>query len=294
MPKQKLFSKFLHEPLFHFLLIGLGLFVLFFQLNPNEESSDTTNIVITQAKVDAMTVAYVTQRGRKPLPYEMQELIENEIREELLYREAMALGLDKDDGVIRRRLAQKMKYLFEDLAVIYEPTDAELEKYLNEHAEKYTIPSTLSFYQVYLDPKKHDNNLEETSKMLVESLKSTSLENTFTLGDRSFLKYHFTKRRENDVINRLGKDFSKNLFKAPIDSWQGPFESAYGIHFVYITEKNEASLPELKEVREDVLQAYKMEKASEANELFYKALKTRYKITVDESVLKDTNISIAL
>ncbi len=293
MPKQRLFFKFLHEPLFHFLLIGLGFFFLFSQLNTNDESTDAKNIVITQAKVDAMSGSFLRERGRIPMAYELQNLIESEIREELLYREAIALGLDKDDGLIRRRLAQKMKYLFEDLVVITEPNDADLEKFLKENASKFVLPSTLSFYQVYLDPKMHKDSLDEEAKTVLEHLKIISLQNAFSLGDRSLLEYRFLNRRENDVKNRFGESFSKNLFKVLTNSWQGPFESAYGIHFVYIDSKDEAILPELKQVREDVLQAYKREKASEANEIFYNGLKDRYKIKVDTNVSKEMNFSIA-
>ena len=293
MPKQRLFLKLLHEPLFHFLLIGLVFFFLFSQLNTNDETTDSKNIVITQAKVDAMTASFLKQRGRNPLPKEMQSLIENEIREELLYREAIALGLDKDDGVVRRRLAQKMKYLFEDLAVIDKPSDDDLEKFLKENASTFTLPGTRSFYQVYLDPKMHKDRLDEETKKVWEHLQIISLENAFSLGDRSLLAYRFLNKRENDVINSFGESFSKKLFKAPINSWQGPFQSAYGIHFVYIDSKDEAILPELNKVRDDVLEAYKKKKVSEANEVFYKSLKSRYKIKVDDTVLKDINISIA-
>lgn len=293
MPKQKLFSKFLHEPLFHFLFIGLGLFVLFSQLNPDEESNDEKNIFITQAKVDAMTASYLKQRARIPMDNELQSLIESEIREEVLYREAIALGLDKDDGVIRRRLAQKMKYLFEDLTVIDEPNDADLERFFKEHTSKFTLPGTRSFYQVYLDPKMHKNNLDEELKTVMAHLKVISLEKAFSLGDRSLLAYRFSKRRESDVKNRFGESFSKSLFKAPTDSWQGPFESAYGLHFVYIDSKDEDVLPELTQVREDVLDEYKRKKTFEANDIFYNSIKDRYKIKVDDSVLKDSNISIA-
>ena len=293
MPKQRLFFKFLHEPLFHFLFIGLGFFILFSQLNTNDESTDPKNIVITQSKVDAMRASYLKQRGRAPMDNEVEDLIESEIREELLYREAIALGLDKDDGVIRRRLAQKMKYLFEDLAVITEPSDADLEKFLKENASKFTLPSTLSFYQVYIDSKKHTNTLDEEVKTVLEQLKNTSLQNAFTLGDRSLVAYRFLNRRKSDVKNRFGESFSKKIFKAPTNSWQGPFESAYGMHFVYIDSKEEAVLPELKQVREDVLQEYKREKTSEANEIFYNGLKDRYKIKVDANVSKEMNISIA-
>lgn len=293
MPKQKLFFKLLHEPLFHFLLIGLGLFLLFSQLNTNEESNDDKSILITQAKVDAMTASYLKQRARTPMDNELQGLIESEIREEVLYREAIALGLDKDDGVIRRRLAQKMKYLFEDLTVIDEPNDEDLQKFFKANISKFTLPATRSFYQVYLDPKKHKDNLEEELKTVMAHLKVISLENAFSLGDRSLLAYHFSKRRKSDVKNRFGESFSKNLFKAPIHSWQGPFESAYGIHFVYIDAKDEDVFPELKQVREDVLEEYKREKTLEANEIFYNSIKDRYSIKIADSVLKDTNISIA-
>jgi len=293
MPKQKLFSKFLHEPLFHFLLIGLGLFFLFSQLNPDEESNDEKNILITQAKVDAMTASYLKQRTRTPMDNELQSLIESEIREEVLYREAIALGLDKDDGVIRRRLAQKMKYLFEDLTVIDEPNEEDLERFFKEHTSKFTLPGTRSFYQVYLDPKKHKDNLDEELKKVMEHLNIISLENAFSLGDRSLLAYRFSKRRESDVKNRFGESFAQSLFKAPTDSWQGPFESAYGLHFVYIDSKKEDVLPELTQVKEDVLEEYKREKTFEANDIFYNSIKDRYQIKVDDSVLKDINTSIA-
>ena len=282
MPKQKLLSKILHEPLFHFLLIGLGLFFLFFKLNPHEEETESNTIVIKQTKVDTMRASYLKQRGRAPMANEIEDILENEIREELLYREAIALGLDKEDGVIRRRLAQKMKYLFEDLAVIDEPSNADLEKFLKENASKFTLPGTRSFYQVYIDPKKHKNDLDEELKIVINQLKSTNLQNAFLLGDRSLLEYRFLKRRKSDVKNRFGESFSRNLFKASIDSWQGPFQSAYGIHFVYIDSKEDAVLPELKQVREDVLQEYKREKRSGANDILYNGLKDLYKIKVED------------
>jgi len=251
-------------------------------VNPHEEETESNTIVIKQTKVDTMRASYLKQRGRAPMANEIEDILENEIREELLYREAIALGLDKEDGVIRRRLAQKMKYLFEDLAVIDEPSDADLEKFLKENASKFTLPGTRSFYQVYIDPKKHKNDLDEALKIVINQLKSTNLQNAFLLGDRSLLEYRFLKRRKSDVKNRFGESFSRNLFKAPIDSWQGPFQSAYGIHFVYIDSKEDAVLPELKQVREDVLQEYKREKRSEANDIFYNGLKDRYKIEVDD------------
>ena len=130
MYKHSIFLKFLKEPLLHFLLIGIGLFALFAQLNSDEEASDTQQIIITKSTLAVLTSTYMTDEGRAPIAEELQELLENDIREEVLYREAIAVGLDKDDRIIRHRLAQKMQYLFEDVALLDDPSDEVLKAYL--------------------------------------------------------------------------------------------------------------------------------------------------------------------
>ena len=129
MYKDSMFSKLLKEPLFHFLLIGTGLFFLFSQLNSDEEASNTQQIIMDKSKIEVLTNNFMEENGRIVTQKEMQELLENDIREEVLYREAIAVGLDKDDLIIRHRLAQKMQYLFEDVAMIDEPSDEVLKAY---------------------------------------------------------------------------------------------------------------------------------------------------------------------
>jgi len=292
MQKQTIFTKLLREPLLHFLLIGVGLFFLFSQLNTNEEKQDREKIIIAKSKIDALTTAFLRERGRAPVADEIQNLLENDIRQEVLYREALMMGLDKDDAIIRRRLSLKMLYLFEDLAVFDEPSDEVLQVFLEAHPAKFTIPAILSFYQVYLDPKEHPDKLREDAQTLLRILNHTNIKEAIELGDRSLLSYAFSKRRESDVLKLFGDTFAQRLFEAKTDSWQGPFESAYGKHFVYIYEKSEAYFPLLEQIKERVLQEYKRVKQHENNEVFYKSVRDRYEINIDDEVRKDANVSM--
>ena len=147
MDKHSIFSKLLKEPLLHFLLIGVGLFFLFSQLNSDEEPSNTQQIIINKSKLEVLSSAFIEENGRVPTDKEMQELLENVIREEVLSREAIAIGLDKDDRIIRHRLAQKMQYLFEDVAMMEEPSDEVLKAYFQKNKASF-------------DNKEGDKNLE--------------------------------------------------------------------------------------------------------------------------------------
>ena len=291
MPKQRLFFKFLREPLFHFLFIGLGFFLLFSQLNPTEEVKGAKNIVITQSKIDAMTASFLRERGRTPIANEIQNLIESEIREELLYREAMALGLDKDDGLIRRRLAQKMKYLFNDLSVVNKASEEELKEFVSAHPEKFMKPATISFAQIYFDPSKHETTLVKDANVLLEKLRISSIKESHELGDRSLLPYDFRNKRKIDIDSMFGKEFTKQAFSSPTNTWEGPFESAYGVHLIYIHERREGHVPPLADIRDHVEREWTSLKQQEANEIFYQSLYQSYNIIVDNEVLSDTDVS---
>ena len=137
MQRHSIFSKLLKDPLLHFLLIGIGIFGLFSQLNSEEEPNNLQQIIIDQSTLNILSDDFMKDNARAPTHKEMQTLIESDIREEILYREAIVLGLDKDDRIIRHRLAQKTKYLFEDVALLDDPNDTVLKVYLKENSEKY-------------------------------------------------------------------------------------------------------------------------------------------------------------
>ena len=137
MKKHSIFLKLLKEPLIHFLLIGAGLFVLFAQLNSEEEVDNSKQIIINKSKQNILSTTFVKDNGREPTDKEMEELLEKSIREKILYNEAMAIGLDKDDKVIEHRLAEKMKYLFEDITVVEDPSDEILKIYFQDNKEEF-------------------------------------------------------------------------------------------------------------------------------------------------------------
>ena len=137
MHKHSIFTKLLKEPLLHFLLIGVGLFFLFSQLNSDEESSDTEQIIINKSNLAVLSSTFIEENNIPPTDKEIQELLENDIREEILSREAIAIGLDKGDRIIRHRLAQKMQYLFEDVAMVDEPSDEVLKIYFQENKASF-------------------------------------------------------------------------------------------------------------------------------------------------------------
>jgi hypothetical protein len=290
MTKSSTFSTLLREPLFHFLLIGAVFFFIFSQMNTGEDK-DSPQIIITQAKIEALANAFAKAKGRLPTPQEMKKQLEYDIREQVLYREAMAMGLDKDDMIIRRRLTQKMKYLFNDLSVVTKPSEEELKKFVAEHPSKFMIPATISFAQVYFEPSEHEKTLVEDANVLLEKLRITTLKESIGLGDRSLLPYDFRNERKTDIDSMFGKEFTKQAFSSPTNTWEGPFESAYGVHLIYIHERIEDHLPPLSDIRERVEREWTSLKQQEVNEIFYQSLYQRYEIIVDDEVLSDANVS---
>ena len=174
MYKHSIFSKLLKEPLLHFLLIGVGLFFLFSQLNSDEEASDTQQIIINKSKLEVLSGIFMEENSAPPTDKEIQELLENNIREEVLSREAIAMGLDKDDRVIRHRLAQKMQYLFEDVAMVEEPSDEVLKAYFQENKASFNNEEDTGFSKVKQQLKREwlAKEQQKENKIFYEDLKS--------------------------------------------------------------------------------------------------------------------------
>lgn len=290
MMKQSVFYTLLREPLLHFLLIGAGLFLLYSQIADPLAETDQ-RITITQTDLERLASAWLKRTGRPPSAQEREQQIEHYIREQVLYREAMAMGLDQDDVIVRRRLAQKMEYLFNDLSFVPDPSDTELALFLSENSEKFTQPATLSFRQIYLDPSQRNEKIAADAQDLLDQLKDTStVDDTIQLGDRSLLPYHFTNERESRIAGMFGTEFSVQVFALPLDGWQGPISSEYGLHLIYINSRTQARLPPLEEIRERVARDWRSTKQDQANEVFYQSLFQRYKIILDKDTTQAYNL----
>jgi hypothetical protein len=217
--------------------------------------------------------------GRPPTDEELQDLVDDWVREEVATREALALGLDRDDPVIRRRLRQKLEFLSQDSA---SPTDAELEAYLQAHPEQFLVEPRLTFQQVFLDPRQHPERLDRDAAQVLAEL--TRHGDETNVGDASLLPRALDNVPANDVAKQFGETFAARLLDLPVGRWEGPLESAYGVHLVFVGERTEARLPELSDVRNAVQSEWANARRREAKESFYRELLERYAVTYEGPV----------
>jgi parvulin-like peptidyl-prolyl cis-trans isomerase-like protein len=275
-------KKLLHEPLVHFLLLGLLVFAGF-KFTSRNDAGESGEIVVTQAQVESLVTGFTRTWQRPPTNLELEGLIREYIREEVCTREALALGLDKDDSVIRRRLRQKLEFISDSVASQAEPTDEALEKYLQTHAETFRSQRQFTFSQVYLDPQKHVENLSRDIDQLLTQLRlAGSRPDLSKLGDALLLEQDFEAVSVGEVSKQFGEKFASKLLELPVGEWSGPIESGYGLHLVIVTERKNGSLPALADVRETVKRDWMNAQRSETNEKFYQALLRRYTVTIED------------
>ena len=275
-------SKYLREPLLHFLLIGAALFI-FYTLQNDDVLADSNRIVISEAQIDHLAALWKKRWLRTPTRKELDGIIEQKIREEVLYREALAMGLDNNDSVIRRRLAQKVQFLFSDLAMQVEPTDDQLVDYLKDKTDKFKLPGSIRFKQVYFNTDKRGAQSQSDAEQLLTRLTHSSLSMDITqAGDTFMFGQQHDEISETEVARLFGKDFTSTLFALPVAKWQGPVVSAYGLHLVYIEKIMPSVLPDLAAVRDKVRKQWLAEQRRAQDESFYLNLRQQYNVVVEK------------
>jgi len=275
-------KKILSEPFFHFLLLGAFIFAIYFLLNPDEDNSGN-KIHITQNDLDRFEKIFEKQWQRKTTKQEMEGLIRTHLKEEILYREALALGLEKDDTIVRRRLAQKMEFLITDVTVPSEVSDEVLMTYYKKNSERYTRASRLSFRHIYFNPDQRGQRLYDEANATLKTLQSTNAEINVPdqYGDRYMLSQSYTQSSTDEIARELGRDFTDKLVEVKTGSWQGPIQSGYGLHLVYIEQREAASVYPFNDVRERVKSDYLFELRNKRNDEVLEKLKERYEIVID-------------
>jgi len=275
-------KKILREPLLHFLLLGAAIFVAYSSV-ATLNSAEPGKIVITQGQLASMMETFTLVRQRPPTRDEWEGLIRARVREEVYYREALALGLDKDDLIIRRRLQQKMQFISDDIGVQAPPTDADLNAYLKAHPDKFRVEQQITFRQLYLDAAKHGVNLARDATQLLAKLNQAGGDASFAaVGDPFPLGNTFTAVPAGEVANQFGEKFVANLSELQTGYWEGPVESGYGMHLVVISERTKDRLPALAEVRDAVRREWEEARRKEANEKFYQTLLKHYTVTIEQ------------
>ena len=273
--------KFIREPLVHFLLLGAAIFVVY-GLVSEHGVGKPGHITVTQGKIENLAATFARIWQRLPTDRELNGLIQDYIREEVLYREALALGLDRDDTVIRRRLRQKMEFVSEDFAAQEEPSGEALLAYFKSHPEAFAIEPRFTFRQVYLDPHRRGANLvRDVDRLLAELQQAGDNAARDTLGDAFLLAPQFESISATEVRNVFGDTFVAGLSALTSGQWQGPVPSGYGVHLVYVSERTEGRIPELAEVRDVVRREWANARRLESGEKFYETLLRRYTVTIE-------------
>lgn len=269
------------EPLLHFLLLGAVLFAAHGVLSRGS-SGEPGRIVVTQGQIDSMALLYARTWQRAPTGAELQGLIRNHVREEVLYREGLALGLDRDDPIIRRRVGQKLEFVSEN-AEAAEPDEADLQAYLDSHPAVFAAEPRFTFRHIYLDPRRHQERLAgDAGRMLNELNSPGSSLDASSLGDPTTLPLDFDKATASRIKNTLGVQLAKALTRIAPGPWTGPVESGYGMHLVQVSERTEPRVPALSEVREAVKREWQLARRVEASEKFYQNLLQRYTVTIEQ------------
>jgi len=263
------------EPLLHFILIGALLFAV---TALRQKHSEHAEIRITAGEVTQLAAFWETQAQRKPTAEELRGLIEERIDEEVLAREAVRLGLDRDDVIVRRRLAQKMAFVSDDLAVVAEPAEDALREYFNAHRETYTTPDLYALRHVYFNPDRHTTLDADAERALQRLARGANADN---VGDPFMLPRELADVSRDDIARDFGSSFADAVTGSTPGSWSGPVRSPFGVHLVKLESHTPSSTANFEDVRDQVREAYLAEKQRDANAALRTKLRQQYKIVVE-------------
>lgn len=276
-------KKLIREPLVHFLLIGAGLFLLFgWKGNPASMQGgvQSTTIIVAQDTIDQLVAAFNRTWMRPPTEGETKGLMENFIRDEIYYREAIAIGLDQGDALIRRKLRQKMEFILEDIAAQTEPTDEELERFMTEHRQKYLIDPQIAFRQVFINIDKRGDSAEAYASQVLEQLDGGADANA--LGDRSLINHAAELSPLWKIKKDFGETFSTQLLDIEPGKWMGPLRSGFGLHLVFIDKRVVKPLPQLEDIRNSVKRDWAVALQNKLKDDAYARIRERYTVKIEK------------
>ncbi len=275
-------KKLIREPFIHFIFLGLAIFLAYHFLSARADNQPG-KIVVTQGEITSMVIGFSRTWQRPPTREELEGLIRDRVREEVYYREAVAMGLDRDDPIIRRRLQQKLEFVTDDVAAVAEPTDAELADYLKTHGASFGGDRRLTFSQVYLDPSRRGEHLAQDANELLIQLRPQGLDaDLSSLGDVFLLEHRSEAAPTTEIAKQFGEKFAAKLTDTPIGQWFGPVESGYGMHLVFVEARSERRLPELAEVHDAVRREWTNARRLESNEKLFQNLLKHYEVVIEK------------
>ncbi len=275
-------KRLLREPLLHFVFLGMLLFAFDAFLRGRSGEFGGGDIVVSEGRIENLSALFAKTWHRPPTAEELRGLVDDYVLEEALYREGVALGVDQDDTIIRRRVRQKMEFFVDDIVEVAEPAEAELDAWLTDHAQSYATPARFTFRQVYLNPDRRGDALRADAERVLEELRSTKgTSDPRELGDGSLLDHAYSDAGADIVARSFGQAFADHLAELPTGEWSGPVESAFGLHLVLIDASTEGRLPALAEVREAVARDWSYAQREKASKGYHEEILARYRVTIE-------------
>src|SRR5271165_824806 len=274
-------KRWLREPLLHFLLLGLVLFAAYAYMQRGRGGVESSKqIALTLDDLRTMDMYFESQWHRAPTPAEFQAMVEDKVREEVLYREGLAMGLDKDDEIVKRRMAQKMQFLAEDVASAHEPSTAELKAWFDKNSSKFALPSRYSFRHLYFSPDKRGKNAQADAAAALTKIAGQPEDSKLAAasGDSFMFQDYYGDRTPEAIAKEFGPQFAVALEKLKPGSWQGPVQSGYGWHLVYVDTVIPGRIPALEEMEPDVKTAWLAEQKKQAWQKAYAEMRAKYTV----------------
>ena len=276
----------LRDPVLRFTLIGAGLFALQAWVAPSSPPvpavDEARRVVLGAERVQGLADGWRQAWGRPPTPPELEQMVEEEVRGEVLAREAKAQGLDRDDEFIRQHLRERMEVIADHGAVPAEPSEAEIEAFYAANPDKFGGGLRLTLAQLPLDPAQHRDDLASTARQLLERLRQAGPEaDLAAFGDLPDLARYFGGVRQDELANLFGEEFLAAVQALPLGEWRGPVASAYGVHLVRVEERAEQPPQPLEEVRDMVREEWSAERLQAQRDRFYAAIREHYEVIVE-------------
>jgi peptidyl-prolyl cis-trans isomerase C len=285
--------RWLREPLLHFLVIGAVFSAAHGLLQRRVAQEESANrIELTFDDLRQLERYFESQWRRPPTQQEFAGLLESRIREEILYREALAIGLDKEDTIVKRRMAQKMEFLAEDLSALRQPSREELRAWFESNAQRFAYPPRISFHHLYFSFDKHSGKPQQAAAEALKKIagKSSDSSEARALADSFMFQDYYADRPPDQVRRVFGGNFATSLFELRPGAWQGPIESGYGWHLVFVDSKTPSRVPKFEEVEANVKAAWVVDQRTEFKRKAYEAMRARYEVVLPTGLANETPI----
>jgi peptidyl-prolyl cis-trans isomerase C len=276
-----LIARAVREPLVHFLVAGLALFILYAMLQPQRFAPDASRrIELSKTDVARVEAAFAARWQRAPTETELRGLLASEIRNEILAREAVALGLDKNDVIIQRRLAQKMEFLAEDVSSLREPTSKELRDWFDRNKSEFASAPRVTFRHVFFSTDRRGAHAEAAAVAALASV--SGHRNATPIGDAFMFQDRYSDRTAPQVAQEFGGDFATALFAAPVGRWSGPIASGLGWHLVWAEEVRPGEVPQYEVVEPQVRERWISDQRESAKRATFDAMLARYEVVMPD------------